>query len=274
MSTCLPNNLNGEKMNELTPSIQEHWQKKATDHGSDQKATHSDTYLRNLEIKAISSQLTPDCKIIDVGCGNGFSTMEFAQQFPSTAFTGVDYASQMITHAKDSLSSKSLKNISFQEMDILKPCNTLLGQFDIAITERCIINLPTHELQVKAFENLCKLVKPGGTILLSEETMQAYNNINNLRLDSNLDPMSIQWHNLYIDFPNFIKDTKSVATLKTEVNFSSSYYLATRYFKALLCKELGLNPGENLQSDFHKYSSSLPILGDFGLLKLFIFEKI
>ncbi|MCJ8344562.1 class I SAM-dependent methyltransferase [bacterium] len=261
-------------MTEVDLDIQNHWQKKANDHGAEQTATHSDTYLRKLEIEAISSHLTENSKIIDVGCGNGFSTMEFAKHYPTSQFLGVDYASQMIKFAQESQNKQDFPNLQFKEMDILNANPSLFQSFDIAITERCIINLPKHELQVQAFQNLCQLVKPGGKILLSEETIQSYNNINNLRLEANLDPMSIQWHNLYIDFPKFIKDTQSIAKLEFEVNFSSSYYLATRYFKALLCKQLGLNPAEDLQSDYHKYSSNLPILGDFGLLKLFVFTKL
>ena len=68
-------------MTEVDLDIQNHWQKKANDHGAEQTATHSDTYLRKLEIEAISSHLTENSKIIDVGCGNGFSTMEFAKHY-------------------------------------------------------------------------------------------------------------------------------------------------------------------------------------------------
>jgi len=78
--------------------------------------TLKDIFLRKLEINAFKSYLPPNGRILDIGCGNGYATIQLASENQST-FVGLDYEKEMIVNANTILQDnfKSLsKRISFQ----------------------------------------------------------------------------------------------------------------------------------------------------------------
>lgn len=257
-----------------TDQVKEHWDTKADEFGKSQRATHGDIHLRELEIKAIEDRLAENLEIIDVGCGNGYSTLRFSHKFAKSNFIGVDYSEKMIGVANESLKNQDHANIQFRVMDILKPHNEFKNRFDIAITERCIINLIKHEDQVQAITNLAQMLKPGGKLILSEESIQSYNKINDLRKNAGLPDMTIQWHNLYMDMDRIQKDLSENLKLVNVFDFSSSYYLGTRFFKALIYHEQGRDPGADVTGTFNQLAAEVPTLGDYGLIKIYEFRKL
>lgn len=256
-----------------TDQVKEHWDTKADEFGQNQKATHGDIHLRELEIKAIEDRLGENLEIIDVGCGNGYSTLRFSQKFNKSNFIGVDYSEKMIRVANESLKNQDYENIQFMVMDILEPHEKFKKRFDIAVTERCIINLIRHEDQVQAIINLGKMLKAGGKLILSEESIQSYSKINDLRKNAGLPDMAIQWHNLYMDIDRIQKDLPENLILENVYDFSSSYYLGTRFFKALIYHEQGRDPGADVTGTFNQLAAEVPSLGDYGLIKIYEFRK-
>ncbi|MBT3783955.1 class I SAM-dependent methyltransferase [bacterium] len=256
-----------------TEQIKAHWDEKADSFGQSQRATHGDTHLRELEVQAIEQTLGDHLKVIDVGCGNGYSTLRFAKTFSNSHFQGVDYSQKMIEVASDSLADSGLTNLSFSVMDVLDSSPEFQNRFDVAITERCLINLTSHEDQLKALKNLSSLVKSGGKLILSEESIQSYRKINGLRLQVGLPEMSIQWHNLYLDMDRILEELPPSLSLLNVHDFSSSYYLGTRFFKAFLYHERGWDPGEDVAGEFNRISTLVPPVGDYGLIKIYEFVK-
>jgi len=254
--------------------IKEHWDNKASTFGTDSRATHEDVFLRQMEIENLAKYLENNKNIVDVGCGNGYSTIELSKKYSEINMVGLDYSEKMIEVANDALKKENTKNVRFQVFDILDDTTDLSEQFDIAISERCLINLSSIEDQVKGLINISNLVKPGGLILLSEETIQAYNNINNLRKKVNLPDMAIQWHNLYLDIDIILNKVSHVLEFVKEDNFSSSYYIGTRFYKALFYESIGKDPGSDLTSIFNQSATLVPPLGDFGLLKIIVLKKV
>jgi malonyl-CoA O-methyltransferase len=47
--------------------------------------------------------------ILDLGCGTGFVTYKLAEKFPAAKIYGVDFASEMIAHAKDNCRADNLE---------------------------------------------------------------------------------------------------------------------------------------------------------------------
>ena len=81
--------------------IKAFWEDRARQFGARPRATLNEAPLRELEIDAMSrrlSRLKPR-RVLDVGCGNGYSTRSFATRFPDTQFVGVDYSPEMIRQA-------------------------------------------------------------------------------------------------------------------------------------------------------------------------------
>jgi len=253
--------------------VKEHWDKMAQSMGKAQQATHGDIHLRALEIEAIQKYLK-DGRIIDVGCGNGYSTLKFAKELPNSSFLGVDYSEEMLEYARTAKAESNTENVEFEFLDITQEVPyKLCNQFDIAVTERCLINLTSHEAHLTGLINLGKLVKPGGLLCLSEESIQAYNRINDLRKSAGLSDMTIQWHNLYLDLDRLIQELPSDLEYIGADDFSSSYYLGTRFYKAYFYENQGLDPAADVTGDFNRLAAQIPPMGDYGLLNLFLFKK-
>ena len=67
--------------------IKKYWDNRAKEHTSDCQGTTNDLYLRELEIKTVSEKirglgLSYGASLIDIGCGDGYSTMRFAKALP------------------------------------------------------------------------------------------------------------------------------------------------------------------------------------------------
>jgi SAM-dependent methyltransferase len=82
--------------------IREFWTKQAQLHGKSYAASWSDQYAIELEIRTILDWLEDGDKVLDVGCANGFSTLEFAAH-KKVEIKGLDYIPEMILQANNNL---------------------------------------------------------------------------------------------------------------------------------------------------------------------------
>jgi ubiquinone/menaquinone biosynthesis C-methylase UbiE len=63
------------------------------------------------------------------------------------------------------------------------------GRFDCAITERCLLNLPTREDQQRAIQEIHRVLKPEGVYLMVEGTEDGLQRLNSLRTKLGLAPI-------------------------------------------------------------------------------------
>ena len=118
--------------------IKEFWNQRAMQYGANQKATLGEIAVRYLEINEINRHLDHGKKILDVGCGNGYTTKIFAKNYKSKIF-GIDYAPEMIEIAGGSylmatpgekariVSRENLNEIN-PDVVIVKPCGYKIEQ--------------------------------------------------------------------------------------------------------------------------------------------------
>jgi SAM-dependent methyltransferase len=104
-------------------------------------------------------------------------------------------------------------------------------------TTRVLINLPTWEDQQKAILESLRVVRPSGTLVISEGFWEPLCLLNSLRLLFRLEPL------VEHDFNRYLKKAKLEAWLR-ELNvafeveeFSSLYYLGSRVLRELIQKE-------------------------------------
>src|SRR6266436_2615369 len=85
--------------------IKAFWDDQAKQHGPSDLATNPDTHYRSLEIESILRAISAmkHETILDVGCGNGYTTRAIAKRFPEAMVTGVDFSEAMISEAKKSI---------------------------------------------------------------------------------------------------------------------------------------------------------------------------
>ncbi len=99
------------------------------------------------------------CKLLDVGCGNGWLLNSIKDK--KVEYVGIDNSEQLINKAKRNLEIKKLRNWEIILGDVLDlPFRD--SQFDIVICKAVLHHLPTRELQSKALKEMHRVLKPGG----------------------------------------------------------------------------------------------------------------
>lgn len=135
-----------DKEMELVGGIKNYYRERAS---TQKYATSPDFNLREVEIEAMAKWLRDDVSILDVGCGNGYSTLSHAARFKSS-FVGVDFVPEMISSAALLQEKFALAgSVKFQVGDATE-LNFPDASFDIVTSQRCLLNLPSRESQWKA----------------------------------------------------------------------------------------------------------------------------
>jgi SAM-dependent methyltransferase len=254
--------------------IRQYWTSQAQEHGPSPSASWSDQSVIHMEIRKILEYLQDGDRVLDVGCANGYSTVQFASQRKIT-IAGSDYVPEMIEHAQRRLSDwpELKERVAFRVGNI-----TALDEpdsaYDKLIVIRVVINLGAWENQVKALKECARALKPGGTLLLSEATVQGWKKLNSFRAEWNLPDIPMPPFNNYLDEERVVEAVRDEMELLELVNFASSYYVGTRVLKPLLAQALGgkvdaADPGMH----WNRWWSELPPAGDYGTQKLFVFRK-
>ena len=97
--------------------------------------------------------------ILDVGCGDGRITAEFAKKVPQGSVLGIDISPNMIAEAKKSFGD--IKNLAFQCVDAAVFASD--KKFDLAVS-----NATFHWIkdQTGALKNIYNHLKPGGKLII------------------------------------------------------------------------------------------------------------
>ncbi|MBI4431776.1 MAG: class I SAM-dependent methyltransferase, partial [Candidatus Omnitrophica bacterium] len=186
-------------MSEKVVQIKKFYSDKAASHRSDAKASMPDKILIDKEIEILSGYLKTGMHLLDVGCANGYSTFRLAEKARIFA-KGIDYVENMIRQAEENLANWNNplgSSLSFAVGDV----TTLLesdGAYDVVLSKRCIINLPSWKFQQKALDEMLKPLRSGGLLLLSEAFENGWRNMNKVREFFNLKEIPQPWHNLYL----------------------------------------------------------------------------
>ena len=171
------------------------WESRAQDVSvTDAEVTHRDVWQRWLEIESIKPYLRSSDRLIDVGCGTGYTSRALAPLVRETL--GVDYSESMIARAR--AAAEGHAGLRFDVADVLALDPLVLGRFDVALSVRCLINLASWELQLRAIANIAGLLEPGGRFILVEGLADGRRALNALREQVGLEQMPVVWHN--VDF--------------------------------------------------------------------------
>ena len=263
----------GEKFD--LDQIREYWTRQALKHGQSAAASWSDQMVIELEIREILKRLCDGDRVLDVGCANGYSTARFALG-KRVNVRGVDYIPEMVAQARQRLAGLDPQpegQVQFEVGDITslhEPSET----YDRVVVVRVLINLGEWARQRLGLLECARVLKPGGTLLLSEATLQGWRQLNAFRREWGLPDIPMPPFNQYLDEEQVIEAAAGVLRLVEISSFASSYYVGTRLLKPLLAQALGLqidvtDPG----MEWNRWFAQLPAGGDYGTQKLFVFEK-
>src|SRR5215831_2629714 len=246
----------------MTETKLDFWNNRA---GLKEIAGTNDFPLKGLELNMVLAKVPARATVLDVGCGNGETLMRLAREKDCTG-VGVDFSEKMVELALATSKREGLAaQVSFQ-VGALPILPQSLGQFDYAITERCLINLDSEEAQRRAFLNIMSHVNPNGLYLMIESAIQGLERTNELRQLLELERMEPPWHNVFLDESSVEKWGTDRFVLEEVVPFTSTYHFLSRVIYARLAADK--NEELKYDSDINMLACRLPPIGNFGPVRL------
>lgn len=263
----------------MSERIKDYWNRRAGENSGSLTATTQDIWLRRLEVACLIAMLEtldlqPGARIADMGCGDGNTILELARQFPDFRFTGFDYAPQMIETARTQLAASPALagRVQFSLGDVNDPMASAgPGQLDVAMTDRCLINLETSAAQYAAIARIAGCLKPGGVYLAIENFHEGQNALNAARAAMGLQEIPVRWHNHFFHEEEFRLLTKPHFSGIVFHEFASAYYYATRVIYSAMCRMQGVEP--DYDHDIQRLAVRLPPMGNFSPVRLAVMRK-
>jgi SAM-dependent methyltransferase len=108
--------------------------------------------------------IKPYHKILDVGCGPGSITLDFAALAPEGAVLGIDFSDAAISLAQIAATERNIQNCEFKVGDAMN-LDFTDGEFDIVHCHQCLIHLPDP---IKALKEMKRVCKSGGIVAARE----------------------------------------------------------------------------------------------------------
>ena len=255
--------------------IKQYWDERAMRYGSSSAATTDDIHLRDLEISALTKVMKalPTEKrrtVLDVGCGDGWSTLALAANISDSRFVGIDYSQSMVELASRRLASSPEfgGRVSFMVGDVLDLKRDLGSElFNVVLTDRCLINLSSAEDQAQAIRQIALSLHDHGLLVSIENFVEGQRNLNAARGAMGVPPIPVRWHNLYLSEPGIRAMAAPYFDRIVFNEFASAYYFATRVLYAAVCKSRGEEP--DYDHDIHKLAPKLPPTGKFSPVRMF-----
>ena len=131
-------------------------------HGHHESVLKSHTWRTIANSAAyLQSQLSPGLSLLDVGCGPGTITVEFADRLAPGRVVGVDAAAEVIAKASESFTRPNLQFLVGDAYALPFDDET----FDIAHTHQTLHHLADP---AAALRELRRVVKPGGVVAARE----------------------------------------------------------------------------------------------------------
>jgi len=212
--------------------VKEFWNGRAADPSlDDAQVTHPDVWQRRLEIELTKRCLRGSDRAIDIGCGAGLGTLVFAPLVRE--IVGIDASPGMIERARRAESETPAGNVKFDVANVLELTAEASDLFDVAISIRCLINLPDWASQQAALKRIAGVLKPGGRLVLVEGSRDGRLGLNRLREALGLERMPEVWHNRDLDEAELLRALEEDFILR-ERHPLGTYDLVARVVHPLL----------------------------------------
>lgn len=251
------------------------WTERVLSHGASPDVSWSDRWAIDLEIRTIGAYLADGDRVLDVGCATGWSTVQWAAEHRLFA-RGLDYVPEMIEGACQTAADMQDHLRGEVEFDVgdITALSEPDDEWTKVVVTRVVINLGDWETQERALSECARVLAPGGLLLLSEATIQGWEQLNRLRAEWDLPAIGMPPFNTYLDAHRVIEALEPSLELIELRDFASTYYVGTRVLKPLLAKALDseVDAADPLM-EWNRWFSHLPAAGDYGTQKLFVFRK-
>jgi len=265
--------------------IRNHYRAQAQNDGDSPLSTIGERVVREKEVELIQNFLgmlrrknsSSEMKILDAGCGNGYTLALLVENHPGCEFHGLEFTEEMLAIARD----RDLPGCVLDQGDIR--CTSYPSSFyDVVYTERCLINILDWQEQKQALAEIARILKPSGHYLMIEGFTDGLENNNKARQEMGLHEIELAYHNKYFDKEQLFEAARPTLRVVDPAeldpdgggdlfrsNFLSSHYFVARILHPLITK------GDWVRNtEFVKFFSFLPPVGNYAPVQAFIFQKL
>lgn len=237
-----------------------------------EKICSNDVALDKIESFQIINKLRDNCKILEIGCGNGLLYDEIKKKFKVSKYVGTDFVQELI----DICNKKKNSEDNFYQLDMTEiKKNQFNDEFDFIISKRAVQNVIDTEFQLNAIDNFGKYLGNNGSMILVESSSDAQDNINILRQKHKLDKILPPFHNLFFDDEKIKKHSFRNVELVEIIPFASDFFYITRLIYAIYSKKY-LNEVPNYSHPMQEIALSMTndnITKKFSQIQTYIFKK-
>ncbi len=231
----------------------------------------NDFVLTGIEQRFLLDYVPAGAHVLDIGCGNGSSLINLVKNKGCTGI-GFDFSTKMIESAQENVTAAKLQDrIKLYCRDV-PPVSHEWGQFKLAYSQRCLINLETVEHQKEAVLSVAESLTPGGTYIMLECFNEGSEETNLLRRRLGLEAMGAPWHNRFFNLHEVKSWSSPEFYVERVFHISSTYHFLSRVVYAKLAQQ----SGEQLHydSEINLLAAQLPQeIGEFGPVKACIWRK-
>lgn len=198
--------------------IRQHWEEQGRQTTQDGRSspTSRDPFLGLLERENVLSRLTENRIVLEVGCGDGAHTLAYAKR--AAHVTGLDIASTLIARAEQRRSIKQVTNVTFCRGSVLDLESCLPdSKFDVVVSQRCLINLPSWQHQRRALHQIHAVLKSDGHLIMTEGFQTELERLNGLRKSVELDPIVVVPYNRNLEreeFEPFVRELFEIVEMR------------------------------------------------------------
>lgn len=263
------------------PTVAAYWDARAVLGG---RAGTDDLIAKQLEIEAIAKYVKDGMRVLDAGCGNGYTAVELAKRF-DVFVQGIDTSPEMVKEAvrwAEENADAMKGGVAFCEGDVLEPP---LGPFDLIYTERTLINLLDWETQRRAILGLIDALNywphlSGGLFVMCENSQDGLWSVNEMRSCVGLSTIIPPSHNRYIRDEEIAEiaemvtaqdDGTAPSLLVSTDDYSGTYYFLSRVVNAAVAAWEGREPG--YESRINYLATILPALPIRGQGRIWVWRR-
>ncbi|MEX0682756.1 MAG: class I SAM-dependent methyltransferase [Dehalococcoidia bacterium] len=110
-------------------------------------------------------QATPPARVVDFGCGAGWSSIGLAKAYPNVQVHGLDLDAQSIAAAEKNAEDHGVADrVKFEVRDAGDPA--LAGQYDLVLAVECVHDMSNP---IAALKVMRQLAGKGGTVIVIDE---------------------------------------------------------------------------------------------------------
>ncbi|GMQ82801.1 MAG: hypothetical protein BMS9Abin05_2263 [Rhodothermia bacterium] len=231
----------------------------------------NDFVLTMIEHDFLLATVPRGSRVLDIGCGNGASLVRLVKGNDCFGI-GIDYSARMVEKADEALQEAGIEETAEVYQREIPPISSEWGTFDVAYSQRCLINLTSVEEQREAVLSVKDVLEPGGLYIMLECSLDGGERTNAVRRTLGLGTIDPPWHNIFLKEAEVASWSCEDFFIEDLLHISSTYHFLSRIVYA----KLAADRGEELRydSEINLLATKLPaMIGEFGPVKAWLWRR-